>query len=221
MGPTAAAAILCGDPARALAIAQRVLVEPRMSNHHRGLWGYHGVTAAGEELSVQATGIGGPSAALVLSLLAERGLRCAVRVGSGRCHSAEPALGSRLAITSVLARDGASAAYGAEPGARLAPDPALTDALLAGCDGAAELVSYDRPTSGEDAGGEVETTETRLFDLQSAALLAAAAEAGVRLGITLVLSRGPAGPLADESHEAAALWLADLAAASLAAVSKG
>ena len=34
--PTAADALICGDPARALTIAQHVMVQPRMSNHHRG-----------------------------------------------------------------------------------------------------------------------------------------------------------------------------------------
>ena len=130
MGPTAAAAILCGDPARALTIAQHVLVEPRMSNHHRGLWGYHGSTAAGLELSVQATGIGGPSAALVLTLLAERGLRRAVRVGSCRGLGPGPPLGARLLADSVIAGDGASVAYGARPGALLRPIRELTAALL-------------------------------------------------------------------------------------------
>ena len=70
MGPTAAAAILCGDPGRALGIAQELLLEPRMSNHHRGLWGYFGETADGHELTIQATGIGGPGAAIVVSELA-------------------------------------------------------------------------------------------------------------------------------------------------------
>ena len=68
--PTATDALLCGDPARALAIAQTVLVDARMSNHHRGLWGYHGRTSEGRELTVQATGIGGPSAAIVIGELA-------------------------------------------------------------------------------------------------------------------------------------------------------
>jgi purine-nucleoside phosphorylase len=31
-------ALLPGDPGRALALAQQLLTEPRMSNHARGLW---------------------------------------------------------------------------------------------------------------------------------------------------------------------------------------
>ena len=43
----AADAILVGDPGRALALAQTLLVAPKMSNHARGLWGYSGNTHAG------------------------------------------------------------------------------------------------------------------------------------------------------------------------------
>ena len=46
-----------------------------MSNHARGLWGYSGRTPAGAELTIQATGMGGPSAAVVLADLAELGVR--------------------------------------------------------------------------------------------------------------------------------------------------
>ena len=39
-----------------------------MFNHHRGLWGYTGPARAdGEPLTIQATGMGGPSAAIVLT----------------------------------------------------------------------------------------------------------------------------------------------------------
>ena len=44
-----------------------------MSNHHRGLWGYWGETADGDELTVHATGIGGPSATIVLGELIDAG----------------------------------------------------------------------------------------------------------------------------------------------------
>src|SRR5262245_8932635 len=83
VAPIAAEAILVGDPGRALLLAQELYEQtPKMSNHARGLWGYYGRTPAGRELTVQATGIGGPSAALVLADLAELGVRRAVRVGT-------------------------------------------------------------------------------------------------------------------------------------------
>jgi uridine phosphorylase len=75
-------AILVGDPGRAMALAQVLTAQPKMSNHARGLWGYSGEAGDGGGLTVQATGMGGPSAALVLSDLAELGVRRAVRVGT-------------------------------------------------------------------------------------------------------------------------------------------
>ena len=66
-----------------------------MSNHARGLWGYTGRTPAGVRLTIQATGMGGPSAALVLADLAELGVRRAIRVGT--CVALDPELGARRA----------------------------------------------------------------------------------------------------------------------------
>ena len=80
--PIAPTAILVGDPGRSLLLAQELLEQPKMSNHARGLWGYGGRTAAGEELTIQATGMGGPSAAIVLADLAELGVQRAVRIGT-------------------------------------------------------------------------------------------------------------------------------------------
>src|SRR5262249_15871765 len=80
--PIAADAILVGDPVLALLLAQELLEQPKMSNHARGLWGYGGSTLEGRELTIQATGMGGPSAAVVLADLAKLGVRRAVRIGS-------------------------------------------------------------------------------------------------------------------------------------------
>ena len=53
-----------------------------MFNHHRGLWGYTGVAEDGAPLTIQATGMGGPSAAIVLGELISLGARRAIRVGT-------------------------------------------------------------------------------------------------------------------------------------------
>ena len=53
-----------------------------MFNHHRGLWGYTGTAPDGEPVTIQATGMGGPSAAIVLSELISLGARRAIRVGT-------------------------------------------------------------------------------------------------------------------------------------------
>src|SRR5207302_6658260 len=92
--PTAALAervLLPGDPGRALMLAQSLLDEPRMFNHNRGLWGYTGAAGDGELLTIQATGMGGPSAAIVLSELISLGVRRAIRVGT--CGALDASLG--------------------------------------------------------------------------------------------------------------------------------
>ena len=63
-------ALLPDDPGQALALTRVLYGEtPRMFNHHRGLWGYTGVALDGAPLTVQSTGIGGPSAAIVVAEL--------------------------------------------------------------------------------------------------------------------------------------------------------
>ena len=128
--PYASDVLLPGDPGRALALAQQLLTEPKMSNHARGLWGYTGQTPDGHALSIQSTGMGGPSAAIVLQELAELGVRRAVRVGT--CGALDPGLehGDLVVAGQALAEDGASRALGA--GEVAEADPQLTARLVAG-----------------------------------------------------------------------------------------
>jgi uridine phosphorylase len=161
--------LLPDDPGQALALTRTLFGEtPRMFNHHRGLWGYTGVAHDGALLTVQSTGIGGPSAAVVVGELHALGLRRAVRIG--RAWAADGALraGELVAASEVIAADGASRALGAA--ARLQPDAGLSAALLADRRGA--LASVDVPEA--DPGGEA-----LAYDLESAAVLAAAQRAGV------------------------------------------
>lgn len=123
--PIAADAVLVGDPGRALLLAQELLEEPKMSNHARGLWGYSGQTPAGDALTIQATGIGGPSAALVLSDLAELGVRRIVRVGI--CFgSGDRSLGELLLVSAAIAAGGSATSLGIAVGETVAPDTDLT-----------------------------------------------------------------------------------------------
>ena len=48
-----------------------------MFNHHRGLWGYSGRARDGAPLTIQSTGMGGPSAAIVVEELIALGARTA------------------------------------------------------------------------------------------------------------------------------------------------
>jgi uridine phosphorylase len=121
--------LLPGDPARALAVAQALLEEPpRMFNHARGLWGYTGTAPDGELLTVQATGMGGPSAAIVCEELIVLGARTLVRIGT--CGALDPdiELGTLLAVERALPADGTSAALGAN--GAIEPDPSLLARLV-------------------------------------------------------------------------------------------
>ena len=116
-------AILVGDPGRALLLAQELHEQPKMSNHARGLWGYYGLTPAGDELTIQSTGMGGPSAALVLADLAGLGVRRVVRVGS--CAAVDRP-GELVVVENAIASTGSAAAFGLAPGESTDPDADLT-----------------------------------------------------------------------------------------------
>lgn len=203
--PTAAVAtrtLLPGDPARALALAQELLDRPLMCNHHRGLWGYTGTAADGEPLTIQSTGLGGPSVAAVVADLAGLGVEVAIRVGT--CRPVRPgpppwggfALGSLVAVRTAVVQDGTARALTAAP--TVSGDRDLTDALAA-LARPAHVVSCDvLPGAPGDA----------LFaDRSTAAFFACAHEHGIRGAALLVV--------ADESGDAPVDELARVAAAAL------
>jgi len=141
--PLAERVLLPGDPGRALALAQALLTEPRMFNHHRGLWGYTGAAGDGEPLTIQATGMGGPSAAIVLSELIALGARRAIRVGTCGALDSSLALGELVVARESICADGTSRALGFAE--RVAADEALTQALeaAAGSARAGTVISVD------------------------------------------------------------------------------
>jgi len=192
--PLAERVLLPGDPGRALALAQHLLSEPRMFNHHRGLWGYTGTAADGEQLTIQSTGMGGPSAAIVLTELLVLGARRAIRVGS--CGALEPALalGELIIARESLCLDGTSRALGA--GERVAADAGLTRALAAAAPGAraGAVASVDLFYDGgfpSRAAGQ----GTLAVEMEAATLFALGASAGVPVGCVLAVSDvfGPDG----------------------------
>ena len=186
--PTAALServLLPGDPGRALMLAQAILEEPRMFNHHRGLWGYTGTAPDGRSLTIQATGIGGPSAAIVLHELIALGARSAIRVGT--CGALAPGLelGALVIASEAICADGASRALGAD--ARAAADGVLTRALAQAAPQArvGAVLSVDLFY---DAGRRPPGGEAIAIEMEAAALFALGARAGVRVGCALVVS---------------------------------
>ena len=87
-----------------------MLQGPLMFNHNRGLWGYTGSASDGSSVTIQSTGMGGPSAAIVVEELCDLGARCFVRVGT--CGALVPslALGDLVSVSSALCADGTSRA---------------------------------------------------------------------------------------------------------------
>ena len=186
--------LLPGDPQRALAVAQALLDGTRMLNTRRGLWGYTGTAPDGELVTVQSTGMGGPSAAIVAEELLDLGARILLRIGTCGALIPDLQLGQLLAVRSVLAEDGASRALGAGP--VLEPDPQLLEALVdPGGARPATVVSSDLfYDPREEAQGRWVAAGAEAIEMETAALFAVArrrgATAGALLAVTDLLANG-------------------------------
>ena len=121
--------LLPGDPHRALAVAQALLEQRRRcSITTAGCGATRASPRDGEPLTVQATGMGGPSAAIVIEELIALGATTLVRIGTCGALDPELELGDLLAAEAVLPADGTSAALGAD--GALEPDPELLGGLV-------------------------------------------------------------------------------------------
>jgi uridine phosphorylase len=219
--PTAALAervLLPGDPGRALALSQALLEEPRMFNHHRGLWGYTGRAPDGEPLTIQSTGMGGPSAAIVLTELIAMGARRAIRVGTCGALDRDLELGELVLAREAFCADGASRALGA--GERASADPVLTSALAASAPDAREgtVVSvdlfYERGPAGDGHEGAL------AVEMEAATLFALGSVESVAVGCLLVVSDtfGPGGERRRIEQELLLLAAERMGRAALAAL---
>jgi purine-nucleoside phosphorylase len=169
-----------------------------MFNHARGLWGYTGMAADDLPLTIQATGMGGPSAAIVVEELIALGARRLVRIGTCGALTGDLALGDLVAAERVLPADGASAALGAD--GELAPDPGLLARLVGAGARAATVVSSDLfydPRDGE-AGAWLERGAVAV-EMETAAILRVADRHGVEAACVL----GVAGVHDDEGRRRA------------------
>ena len=102
-GDYAEACLLPGDPLRARYIADTFLADARQVNAERGMLGYTG-TFHGTPVSVQSSGMGCPSAAIVIEELVMLGVKRILRVGT--CGGLQPdmTLGDLIvALTAVPA----------------------------------------------------------------------------------------------------------------------
>ncbi len=196
--PIAADAILAGDPGRALLLAQELLEQPKMSNHARGLWGYSGETPAGRALTIQATGMGGPSAAIVLADLAKLGVRRAIRVGTCTGLSPDLATGDLVIAAEAVAGGGSAAAFGVGPGETVLPDRALLVRLREG------LGERARPLRVESldhhpVDGEAPQLGAAAADMQTVAVLARGRQLGIATAALLIVSEARGTELDDDA----------------------
>jgi DeoD family purine-nucleoside phosphorylase len=109
-GDYAEACLLPGDPLRAKYIAETFMDDVVQRNSERGMLGYTG-TFNGVPVSVQASGMGCPSAAIVIEELVQLGVKTILRVGT--CGGLQPgmSMGDIVVASSATAADSTAAHY--------------------------------------------------------------------------------------------------------------
>lgn len=114
-GDYAEACLVPGDPLRAKYFADTYLENVKQVNSERGMLGYTG-TFKGESVSVQATGMGCPSAAIVFEELVQLGVKRILRVGTCGGLQQDLAMGDLIIALSAVPADGTALNYtGGEP----------------------------------------------------------------------------------------------------------
>ncbi len=114
-GDYAEACLLPGDPLRAKYIAETFMEDVVQRNSERGMLGYTG-TFQGTPVSVQSSGMGCPSAAIVIEELAQLGVTKIMRVGT--CGGLQPdlSMGDLIVALSATPADSTATHYvGGEP----------------------------------------------------------------------------------------------------------
>jgi DeoD family purine-nucleoside phosphorylase len=114
-GDYAEACLLPGDPLRAEYIAKTFLGDVVQRNSERGMLGYSG-TFQGKAVSVQSSGMGCPSAAIVIEELVQLGVKKLMRVGT--CGGLQPdlSMGDLIVALSATPADSTASHYvGGEP----------------------------------------------------------------------------------------------------------
>lgn len=211
--------LLPGDPQRALAVAQALLEEPKMMNARRGLWGYTGRAPDGGLVTVQSTGMGGPSAAIVAEELIGLGARVLVRIGTCGALVDDLGLGELVDVEAALAEDGTSRALGAT--GRAEPDAELTRLLgEAGATTMATVVTTDVFYETREGIQERWVEQgARAVEMEAAALFTVASQhEGVRAACLLAVTDKIAGDrerLGQEEIEAVGVRLGEVALAAL------
>ena len=212
-GDYAEACLLPGDPIRAKYIAETYFDNPVQRNSERGLLGYTG-EFEGRPVSVQATGMGCPTAAIVVEELIQLGVKRLLRVGT--CGGLQPdlKLGDLIvALTAVAADSTAMHLVGGEPHAPTADWELIHGAVHA----AKELGQPMRvgPIVSSDVfynpdGGQYDRWSSRgvlAVEMEAAVIFTLGALRGVQAGCLLTVSdivvEGEFTRISDEDLQAA------------------
>ncbi|MBB6097643.1 purine-nucleoside phosphorylase [Deinobacterium chartae] len=192
--------LLPGDPGRARWIAETYLEAPELYNDHRGLLGFTG-TYKGVRVSVQTTGMGCPTTAIVAEELIRLGARYLLRVGT--CGAATPRLNPADLVIAQAAvpNDGTTRQYlGGAPYAPIASfelvEAGVASARAAGIPHHVGLIMT------EDAFYASTPEHARLwasrgvlgFEMEASALFLVAAMRGVHAGCMVTVSNDIGDP---------------------------
>jgi DeoD family purine-nucleoside phosphorylase len=208
--------LLPGDPQRALAVSQALLEGPKMMNARRGLWGYTGTAPDGGLVTVQSTGMGGPSAAIVAEELIGLGARVLLRIGTCGALTEELSLGDLVVAESALAADGTSRALGAPE--RIEADPELTTRLGEEARRVTVVSTDVFYETREGIEQEWRAAGAQAVEMESAALFTIARRHGLRAGAVLAVTDVLAGGrerLDQESVDAIGVRLGEAALRAL------
>jgi len=184
--------LLPGDPGRARFVAETYLENARLYNEHRGLLGFTG-TYKGLPVSVQTTGMGTPSAAIVTEELVQLGAKRLVRIGTAGALAPGVHPGDLVVAQSAIPFDGTTRQY--LKGRPFAPTPSypLMRALI---ESAGEGPVHIGPILTEDAFYATKPEDAKEWaaygalavEMESAAIFLLARMRGIEAATVLAVS---------------------------------
>ncbi len=189
-GEVAPFVLLPGDPDRARLIAETFFSAPRLYTNYRGLLGYTG-SYEGAEVSVQTTGMGCPSLAIVTEELIRLGAKTLVRVGTAGIVAEAVSPGDLIVAHAAVPRDGTTRMYlGGDvcaPAASFAVTRALADAAPDAHVGLIQTEDAFYASRPEDVAG-LQERGVLAVEMEASALFLLGQLRGVETGCALVAS---------------------------------
>jgi uridine phosphorylase len=107
-GPVPSLVLLSGDPQRSEHIARERLSNARLLSDHRGLTSYVATLPNGVDVLCSTSGMGGPSASIVINELAQIGVRTIIRIGTTGSLQSRVGIGSVIVSSAALRNHGAA-----------------------------------------------------------------------------------------------------------------